>query len=564
MNGTLILTSSLIFFMGLYFIYGRYLTRAFKIDVNRQTPAHTNFDGVDYVPTHPAILFGHHFSSIAGAGPIVGPIMAAHFGWLPALLWILIGCVFVGAVHDFAALFLSVRNGGKSIGKIIENLMGYFGRQLFLIFCWACLILVVAIFSLLVADSFIQHPAVASASIIFIFIALVFGIVTKKILSLKAASCIFVPLVFLTVWFSTYIPLDVQTLFDLTKQQAMLFWLVVIGIYIFVASVAPVQYLLQPRDYLSSYLLYAMIILGIVGIIAFNPHVEMDAFKGFTILENGRESNLFPTLFVVIACGACSGFHSLVASGTTSKQISNEKDILAIGYGSMIVEGILGVMSLITVIYLSNADFATLSSNPAAAFANGIGEFISILHLPKEIGVVFISLSISAFMLTSLDTATRLGRFCWQEIFGSRDKKVVEHSEVTGLNTIKQQSGLVKFVTNSFVASLIVVGISLIMAQSGSASSVWPIFGASNQLLAALTLLAITLYLKTKNLNYHITFLPTILMVVMSIWGLIEVVKQFWSSNFVLVGSAIFLISMASLLVILSLIVLKKHFDEIK
>ncbi len=563
MSGTIILLAALVYFGVCYFLYGGYLKKVFGIDPNRPTPAKTNYDGVDYVPSHPAVLFGHHFSSIAGAGPIVGPIMAAYFGWLPALLWILIGCVFVGAVHDFAALFLSVRHQGKSIGFIIEKLMGYFGRQLFLIFCWACLILVVAIFGLLVAKTFVDTPAVASASIIFILLAPIFGGLTRKLISLRVGSFIFVPIVFLTVWLSTYIPCDIQQFFNLTYEQSIFAWLMFLGVYVFIASVAPVQWLLQPRDYLSSYLLYAMIFLGVVGIFYFNPDVQMEAFKGYTANLGGSELNLVPTLFVVIACGACSGFHSLVASGTTSKQIRSEKDILPIGYGGMIVEGILGIMSLITVIYLSDADFAKIAVNPAHAFANGIGDFVEGLGLPKQFGVIFISLSISAFMMTSLDTATRLGRFCWQELFSPSyiNKEEDVNSVVTPAP--KKSNILMKFITNSFVASVIVVLIALLMAQSGSASTVWPIFGASNQLLAALTLLAITLYLKTKGLNYKITFLPTILMVVMSIWGLFEIIVQYWSKNEVLVGSAIFLIFMAVLLVILSLVVLKRHLLEL-
>ncbi|MDD6177953.1 MAG: carbon starvation protein A [Succinivibrionaceae bacterium] len=564
MNSVLLLIGALVYFGVCYYFYGGFITRVFGVDPNRPTPAHTNFDKIDYVPTPSSVLFGHHFSSIAGAGPIVGPIIAAHFGWLPALLWILIGCVFVGAVHDFAALFLSVRNQGKSIGFIIEKLMGFVGRQLFLIFCWSCLILVVAIFALLVAKTFVGNPSVATASIIFIVFAVIFGFITNKTrCSLRNASLIFVPLLFISVYVSMLFPLDIKTWFGLTEAQTMSVWMAFLAVYVLLASVVPVGYLLQPRDYLSSYLLYAMLILGVAGIIFYDPEIKMDAFKGFSVDMGAGNVNLFPTLFVVIACGACSGFHSLVASGTTSKQLDNEKNMLKVGYGAMIVEGILGIMSLITVIYLADADFATLSKNPAHAFAHGIGEFISGFGMPKDFAVVFISLSISAFMMTSLDTATRLARFCWQEFFTPSENKLEKEKEQSKFMVSRQEPSMFKkFIANALVASLIVVGLSFLMAQTGSAATVWPIFGASNQLLAALTLLAVTLYLRTKKLNYHITFIPTLLMVTMSIWGLIEIIFQYLGKNSTIVGSAIFLICMAALLVILSLIVLRKHLKE--
>lgn len=560
MNGMLLLCIALGYFTLCYWLYGGFLTKLFGIDKDRQTPAVTRFDGVDYVPCHPVVLFGHHFSSIAGAGPIVGPIMASYFGWLPALLWILIGCVFVGAVHDFAAMFLSVRNGGKSIGYIIEKLMGLAGRQLFLVFCWACLILVVAIFALMVAGTFVSNPAVATASIIFILIAPIFGFLTRKYISLRLGSFIFVPLVFISVWVSTKIPADIQNWFSLSLAETKTCWMIFLAVYVLIASVVPVQWLLQPRDYLSSYLLYAMLILGVLGIFIYNPEIKMTDFTGYRVpLASGEDANMVPTLFILIACGACSGFHSLVASGTTSKQIRSEKDILPIGYGGMIVEGVLAVMSLITVIYLSDAEFSQIAKNPVVAFAHGIGTFTECLGLPKDLGIVFISLSISAFMMTSLDTATRLGRFSWQEIFSPSYLKQEKNQESMSKEST---SGLNKFFTSAFVASAIFVVLAFVMAQSGSAGTVWPIFGATNQLLAALTLLSITLYLKLKGLNYHITLLPTILMVVMSIWGLVEITIGFWAKNYILVSSAIFLIIMAVLLVVLSIIVLKHHLAE--
>lgn len=320
MSGSLLFCICLAYFVVAYFVYGGFLKRVFAVDPSRPTPAHTNFDGIDYVPTPRIVLFGHHFASIAGPGPIVGPIMAAYFGWLPALIWILVGCVFVGAFHDFAALVMSVRNQGKSISSIMERMMGITGRQLFLIFCLACLVLIVGIFTLLIAGMFVQIPAVATASLVFICMAPLFALTTVKFgVSLRNASFVFVPLVFLTVALGNECPLDLVSM-GFSKEAATTFWIGVLAVYIFGASVVPVQWLLQPRDYLNSYLLYGMLALGFVSILAYNPGVKMEAFKGWeAITADGNMTPLIPALFIFIACGACSGFHALVASGTTSR-----------------------------------------------------------------------------------------------------------------------------------------------------------------------------------------------------------------------------------------------------
>lgn len=570
MNGLILLVCALLYFALGYKFYGGFIARLFKVDNSIPTPAVVNQDGVDYVPTHPGVLFGHHFASIAGAGPIIGPIVACQFGWLPALLWIFIGCVFIGAMHDFAALFLSVRNNGRSIGYIIEKIMSIWGRQLFLFFCWACLILVVAVFGTLVANTFVSNPAVATASIIFILMAPVFGFVTSKGVSLRTASIIFVPLVFVSVYVAYKFPLDLGALFGLEKEGVRNVWLAFLGIYALVASVCPVQWLLQPRDYLSSYLLYAMIILGVLGIVVYNPSIEMSDFTGFVVDNGTSRSSLFPDLFILIACGACSGFHSLVSSGTTSKQIRAEKDIQLIGYGGMIVEGVLGVMSLIAVIWLSDVSFAEAVKNPVTAFSSGIGTFVGALGLPVELCTVFISLSISAFMLTSLDTATRLGRFVWQELFSpsyTRQQNKENGNEKQKIDFVapRKKHGAVmdamlgvigvvrKFSANAFMASLLVLLLAGLMVFSGSATAIWPVFGASNQLLASLTLLAVTIYLFAKKSHYLIALIPTVLMIVMSIWGLVEIATKYFSTNAVLTVSSIFLIFMALMLVLLSL-----------
>ena len=339
---TIIFAALCVFAIG-YRFYGLFIAaKVLNVDANRVTPAVKYADGQDYVKTDKFVLFGHHFASIAGPGPIVGPIMAAYFGWLPALIWILVGCVFVGAFHDFAAMVMSVRNKGRSISYIMEDLMGYAGRMLFLIFCCSCLVLIVGIFTLLIAGMFVQIPAVATASLLFIGMAPLFALCSMKLgFGLKKSSFVFVPLVFLTVLIGDLLPIDLVASLGMSKQGATYIWIAVLAIYVFAASVVPVQWLLQPRDYLNSYLLYGMLALGIVSIIAYNPDINLNAFNGWTALTaDGNMTAMIPALFIFIACGACSGFHSLVASGTTSKQINSEKDLLPIGYGGMILEGV--------------------------------------------------------------------------------------------------------------------------------------------------------------------------------------------------------------------------------
>lgn len=562
MTGSLLFCICLAYFVAAYFIYGSYLKKVFQIDPSNPTPAHTQFDGIDYVPTPRIVLFGHHFASIAGPGPIVGPIMAAYFGWLPALIWILIGCVFVGAFHDFAAMVLSVRNRGRSISYVMERLMGITGRQLFLIFCCACLILVISIFTLLIAGMFAQIPAVATASMIFIAMAPMFSFTTIKLkVSLRNASFVFVPLVFLTVWVGNVLPFDAAAIFGTDQEGATLFWIGVLAVYIFCASVLPVHWLLQPRDYLNSYLLYGMLLLGFVSILVYNPDIQLSSFNGMAaVTADGNMTDMIPALFIFIACGACSGFHALVASGTTSKQLNNEKDILPIGYGGMILEGILGVMALVAVMSMDQATFTEIGKNQPMAFATGIASFSVVLGIPEVYAKIFISLAISAFMMTSLDTAARLGRFLWQEIFMPRQYEKAEDSEeLVEIKNKNEMAGWRKLITNPLLASFLIVGLSMLMAMSGSAASIWPIFGASNQLMAALTFLAITLYLMFRQKNWFIAFVPMVFMMVMSLWGVAQVVQQQWGKSLVLVLSGSFLLVMALLMVAVGVSIMAHH-----
>ncbi len=555
MNGAVLLVTGIIFFIFAYRVYGRYLSRLFEIDPGRETPANTLNDGIDYVPAKFPVLFGHHFASIAGAGPIVGPVLAVYLGWGPVALWILFGCVFIGAMHDFAALLYSVRNEGRSIGHVIEQHLGYSGRQIFLVFCWSALVLVVAIFALLVAKTFVETPAVATASVLFIAMAPIFGyLVYRKGLSIALGSVVFVPLLFLFIWIGTLFPLDLTAVLGVSADAAKNIWLILLFIYVFIASISPVWILLQPRDYLNSYLLYAMVLVGFVSILFAAPHFEMPAFTGwFAEKPKGGIGSVFPILYVTVACGACSGFHALVSSGTTAKQVSNEKHILPIGYGAMLVEGVVALMALISVAILTKSEYLTILSTmtPVNAFASGLSGFATKIGIPASIGMTFISLSISAFMLTTLDTATRLTRFAWQELFLPRSKE--ENSAPVGVISVFSYTP---------IATLIAVTVAGYLASTGTAWQIWPVFGASNQLLAALTLLVITLILIRKKSNFWISLIPMLFMATITCWALVALFKKNVGENSVLLIATGFLLVMALILIVQAVFSLKHVREE--
>lgn len=559
MNGMWLLIIVLVYFALAYLIYGKFLSKRFGIDPKKPCPSHTMEDGVDYVPASPAVLFGHHFASIAGAGPIIGPIIAASFGWLPGFLWIVIGCVFVGAMHDFAAMFLSVRNQGRSIAYVIEKELGYAGRQIFLFFCWTALLLVVAVFTMNVADGFIANPSVATSSLLFILLAPFFGIATnRKILNLTEATMVFVPLLFLCVWLGTIIPTDLTAVLG-SKAAARNVWIILLLYYASVASIIPVWILLQPRDYLNSYLLYVMMALGIISVFFAKPDISLDAVH--ITPEKGFIPNVLPLLFVTIACGACSGFHALVSSGTSSKQISNEKHILPVGYGSMLVEGILAVLSILSIAYLgTDKALATLSGPdklpPAIIFASGLAHFAEKLGLKYELGYNFLSLSISAFLLTSLDTATRLGRFVWQEMILPRANESKPVDATGKVNVCKPapepKMSFRDILGNRWTSTLLLVVLSGYLAFSGEGNSIWPVFGASNQLLAALTLLAVTLWLLRKKYKALFAFIPMLFMMFISVWALICLIIQ-KRDNATLVFISVLLLLVAVALIVLAI-----------
>ena len=462
----LIIVSVVVFITG-YIFYGRNLARRYDLDPERATPAHTKRDGVDYVPAKAPVLFGHHFASIAGAAPILGPIYAAVFGWIPVLLWILIGSVLMGGVHDFSALVASIRHGGKSIGEVIEDHIGRSGKQLFLIFSWFLLVLVIAVFCKAVASIFVKEPATVTSSFLFILLAVVFGATIYRFKApLWLASIVGVAFLIGCVVLGIYFPI----------HQSYEFWIYILFGYVFIAAVTPVWILLQPRDYLNSFLLFFALLGSVIGIIVVNPKISFPAVTQF----HTNLGYLFPILFVTVACGAISGFHSLISSGTTSKQLSSETDARPIGYGSMLLEGLLAVVALITAITILQGDYSQLvtkeGGGPIGIFSSGVGGFLSHLGLPFEAGVTFAALAISAFALTTLDTATRLGRFAFQEFFERKDKESI-------------------LSRNRYVGTLVTIVFAGLLVFSGTSETLWPLFGSANQLLASIVLLAITVWL---------------------------------------------------------------------
>lgn len=566
MNGALLLIAGGVFLLAGYFLYGGMFGRLLGIDPNRQTPAHTMRDDIDYVPTHPAILFGHHFASIAGAGPIVGPVLAAQFGWVAVVLWVLLGCVFIGAMHDMSVLFLSVRNQGRSIGTIIESLMGYWGRVLFLLFCLITLVLVVAQFTFLVAGTFITEPAVGTASLLFILLASVFGyLVFRKGMNFHLATWIFVPLMFGCVYLGVLFPLNIQALFGCSREEARALWSLILLAYCFAASVLPVWILLQPRDYLNSYLLYAMIALGVLGIFVAAPAIQLPAFTGWSVLnpKSGGTDPVVPMLFVTVACGACSGFHALVASGTTAKQIDNERHIRVVGYGGMLVEGLLALVALIAVAWMTQADYSSAlkTQGEVSLFARGLAGFTEKLGIPFKAGEVFISLALAAFLMTTLDTATRLARFTWQELLLPRE----EHT-VKGVS----QTPVMQALSNRYVATFVAVVASAALLLGSGTKGLWPIFASANQLLAALALLGVTLWLLASGKKIMLVFLPMLFMMVTSGLALVNLFKQnvtAWhekgfSAGGVLTLATVVLLTMAVVLIVFAATRLYKRKNE--
>lgn len=525
MNAVVILLVGCAILIAGYVFYGKWLAEQWGVDPNRTTPAHELEDGNDYVPAKAPVLMGHHFSSIAGAGPINGPIQAAVFGWVPVMLWVLIGGIFFGAVHDFGALFASVRNKGQSIGEVIAESIGPRAKKLFLTFSYLTLILVVAAFASIVANTFkatydesgaldkvasSANASTAMISILFILIAIVFGMmVYRRNASLVVSTVVGVLAIVACMaigynWHPIY--LSGTT------------WMIIVGIYIAIASVTPVWILLQPRDYLSSFLLYGMMIIAVVGIVGAHPTLSIPAFTGF--VDNAEYGSgvslgsLFPALFVTIACGAISGFHSLVGSGTTAKQLDKEGDARPIAYGGMLIECALALISLCAVGYIWSEYVPGGITTPTAVFATGISRMcatIPFLAGAQNVIYSMLILAVSAFCLTSLDTATRLARYMFQEFW-------LEPGQ-----TYKDATGFKKVVTNPYVATIITVVLGIALGMTGYAK-IWALFGAANQLLAALGLLAVAAWLGTMGKNNKMFLFPMAFMLIVTIVSLCQTI----------------------------------------
>lgn len=521
----IILAAIVLLFIG-YVVYGSWLAKQWGIDPARKTPALEKEDGVDYLAAKPAVLMGHHFSSIAGAGPINGPIMAAVFGWVPVFLWCVIGGIFFGGLQDFGSLFASIRNDGKSVGEIIKQSLGKTSKKLFIIFALLVLILVIASFVNVVAGTFLtvfsadavtklgvvanptNNQTTAMISVLFIVLAVVYGIVTNRfgVKTLPATIGGIICIVGIVIFGLN---------FGLSFNRN--FWIVVVALYIAVASLIPVWIMLQPRDYLSSFLLYAMMLIAFVGIFVgtFSSRdvaFSIPAFTGFKVGGNF----IFPTLFITVACGACSGFHSLIASGTTSKQLDSEKTAKAVGYGSMLIESALGIVSLIAVGVVWEAWKGKEFGSPSAAFGAGIAT----LFADKGTSVyntitALLTLAVSVFALTSLDSATRLSRFMFSELF-------LKDDEVTW----KDATGVRKLLANPLfgTALMVIIGSTL---GALKLSAIWSLFGAANQLLAGIALLAVAAWLGEVGKNNKMFFIPMIFMLAATLTQLvITVIKQ--------------------------------------
>ena len=511
MSAILILIIAVVLLALGYIFYGSWLAKQWGVDPNHETPAHTSYDGKDFVPANPAVLMGHHFSSIAGAGPINGPIQAAVFGWVPVFLWVVLGGIFFGAMHDFGALFASIRHNGGSIGEVIKENIGVRAQRLFTIFALLVLILVIASFTAVVAGTFVSeadgfftvgmanvsdHAATATTSLLFIVIAFIFGFfVYRKNVKIGPATIVGIIGIVAIVFAGLNIGVN----------MGRTAWVIFIAVYVVLASLLPVWMLLQPRDYLSSFLLYGMMIVAVIGIIGGTftgaAVVSLPAFTGWT----SSIGTLFPALFITVACGAVSGFHSLIGSGTTSKQLDSEKDAKVIGYGAMIVESGLAIISLIAVGVVwtqvqAGHEVMTMSA-PPTIFAGGIATLVASFAGEATYKIVYtlLTLAVSVFALTSLDSGTRLARYMFAELFVPEGK------------TRDDLHGAARFFSHPLVATLIMVIIGCGMGFMGL-KQIWGVFGAANQLLAGIAMLAVAAWLGNIGKNNKMFFVPMVFM----------------------------------------------------
>ncbi len=524
-----------------YFGYAKWLEKTWGIDLKRPTPAVSKNDGKDFSPASRWTVFAHQFTSITGAGPVTGPIIAAMFGWLPALLWMLVGGVFFGAVQDFTALYASVKNGGRSIGMIIEDYVGRTGRRLFLLFCWLFTMLVIAAFCDMVANTFngfsktgaelMPNAAAASISLLYMFVAVLFGLYLKY--CKPSAGVQFVVGVVLMVAM-----LAVGIAFPVYADA--LTWRYVVFAYLFAASVMPMWLLKTPRDYLSMFLLIGMIVCGVAGVCIQNPTINMPAYVGFTV----KNLDLFPILFVTVACGAVSGFHSLVSSGTSSKMVASEGDMRLVGYGSMCVEVVLGVVSLIVVCAAANNGVLP-AGTPFQTFSHSVASFLTtIFGVPQQIAACILTMCVSALALTSVDAVARIGRMSLQELFTPSEGE--------------EKNAVQKLFTNTVFSTVLTLlgGYALCIAGY---MSIWPLFGSANQLLSALVLTGLAVFLKSTGRKGWMLYGPMAIMFVVTMTALIEqIIKIFGAisaGNFVLMVHGLQLVVAVALIVLALLVV---------
>ena len=509
MNGLVIVLIGIVVLFAGYLFYGRWLAKKWGLDPKAETPAVKYEDGEDYVPSSKFTVFAHQFSSIAGAGPVTGPILASVFGWVPVLLWLLIGGLFFGAVQDFGALYASVKNEGKSMGMIIEKYIGKAGRKLFMLFCWLFTLLVIAAFTDMVAGTFVgkgvadmaketsyANASAASISMLFIVAAIVFGVIQKHVKNMNEGVRAVIAIALLVGMFA----LGMHLPWYATKSA----WIYIVMAYLFLASVMPMWLLMQPRDYMTTFMLLGMIIGAVIGVVVAHPTMQLNAYNGFNVGGN----YLFPTLFVTIACGAVSGFHSLVSSGTSSKTIRNEKDMPMVGYGAMVVESLLGIIALVVVGAVAVNDTKP-DGTPFAIFSSGVAGFLEKLGLPVQLATVFMTMCVSALALTSLDSVARIGRMSFQELF-------LGDTTDTSKMPVWQ-----KILTNKYFATVVTLFFGYLLTLGGY-TNVWPLFGSANQLLAALVLIALAVFLKTTGRTGWTLYAPMFIMLAVTFTALVQ------------------------------------------
>ena len=526
-----------------YILYGRWLARKWGIDPKAKTPAVVHNDGQDYVPTDGWTVFAHQFSSIAGAGPVTGAIQAAVFGWVPVLLWILIGGIFFGAVTDFGALYASVKNDGKSMGLLIEKYIGKTGRKLFLGFCWLFTLIVMAAFADMVADTFNAYTivdgartlvagadingAAGSISIFFILFSIVVGLIQHK-MKLTGWKEVLLGLAFTVLSFICGMNLPVH----MDKQS----WVLFAFAFIFVAAVLPMWLLMQPRDYMSTFMFIGMIIGAVLGLIFAHPTMNLMPFTGFT---NPQLGTLFPILFVTVACGAVSGFHSLVSSGTSSKTISNEKDMLKVGYGAMVLESLLATIALCVAGAAASADGTAAAGTPFQIFSSGVAGFLEMFGIPVFVAQSFMTMCVSALAFTTLDSVARIGRMSFQELFSVDD--------------MKNAAVWRKVLCNKYVSTLITLAFGYLLTQVGY-SNIWPLFGSANQLLSALVLITLCVFLKVTGREMRTLIPPFVIMLIVTFTALVQrfiaLVRAFSA------GTGVFMIEGLQLIVAVLLMIL--------